>query len=165
MWDKKVPLHVNICWSFQHWVTPISDHFHGYYCSIFSLLLYHCNVFEDRVPRDEICGDPIFKWVEVKWIELNIHVRHQDNTWWRHQMETFFALLALCEGNSPVIGEFPSQRASNAGFGVFCDVSLNIRLHKQLWAGDLRRHDGHCDVIVMYSTRSPTGPSCSIVRV
>ena len=31
------------------------------------------------------------------------------NTWWRHQMETFSALLALCEGNSPVTGEFPSQ--------------------------------------------------------
>ena len=23
-------------------------------------------------------------------------------TWWRHQMETFFALLALCEGNPPI---------------------------------------------------------------
>ena len=28
--------------------------------------------------------------------------------WWRHQMETFSALLALCAGNSPVTGEFPS---------------------------------------------------------
>ena len=34
-------------------------------------------------------------------------------TWWRHQMESFVPLLALCEGNSPVTGEFPSQRASN----------------------------------------------------
>ena len=31
-------------------------------------------------------------------------------TWWRHQMETFPALLALCEGNPPVIDGFPSQR-------------------------------------------------------
>ena len=30
--------------------------------------------------------------------------------WWRHQMETFPVLLALCAGNSPVTGEFPSQR-------------------------------------------------------
>ena len=43
---------------------------------------------------------------------------------WRHQMEIFSALLALCEGNSPVTGEFPSQRASNAGFDVFFDVNL-----------------------------------------
>ena len=33
-------------------------------------------------------------------------------------METFSALLALCAGNSPVTGEFPSQRASNADFDV-----------------------------------------------
>ena len=31
-------------------------------------------------------------------------------SWWRHQMETFSALLALCAENSPVTGEFPSQR-------------------------------------------------------
>ena len=29
-------------------------------------------------------------------------------SWWRHQMETFSALLAFCEGNSPVTAEFPS---------------------------------------------------------
>ena len=28
---------------------------------------------------------------------------------WRHQMETFSALLTLCAGNSPVPGEFPSK--------------------------------------------------------
>ena len=27
--------------------------------------------------------------------------------WWRHQMETFSALLAICAGNSPVAEEFP----------------------------------------------------------
>ena len=46
-------------------------------------------------------------------------------SWWRHQMETFSTFLALCAGNSPVTGEFPSQRASNGGFGVFFDVILN----------------------------------------
>ena len=33
-----------------------------------------------------------------------------ENTWWRHQMETFSALLAFCAGNSPVTVEFPAQR-------------------------------------------------------
>ena len=51
--------------------------------------------------------------------------------WWRHQMETVSALLALCEGNPPVIGGFPSQRDSNAGFDVFFNVCLNKRLNKQ----------------------------------
>ena len=31
------------------------------------------------------------------------------NSWWRHPMETFSPLLTLCEGNSPVTGEFPHK--------------------------------------------------------
>ena len=53
--------------------------------------------------------------------------------WWRHQMETFSALLALCEGNSPVTGEFPSQRPVTRSFDVFFDLRLNTRLSKQPW--------------------------------
>ena len=34
-------------------------------------------------------------------------------------METFSALLALCEGNSPVTGEFPSQRPVTRSFDAF----------------------------------------------
>ena len=34
-------------------------------------------------------------------------------------METFFALLAFCAGNSPVIGEFPAQKASDAELWCF----------------------------------------------
>ena len=41
---------------------------------------------------------------------------------WRHQMETFSALLALCAGNSPVTGEFPSQRPVTQRFDVFFDL-------------------------------------------
>ena len=45
-------------------------------------------------------------------------------TWWRHQIETFSALLALCVGNSPVTGEFPSQRPVTQSFDVFFDLRL-----------------------------------------
>ena len=51
--------------------------------------------------------------------------------WWHHQMETFSALLALCAGNSPVVGEFPSQRPVTRSFDVFFDMCLNKRLSKQ----------------------------------
>ena len=51
--------------------------------------------------------------------------------WWRHQIETFSELLALCEGNSSVIGEFPSQRPVTRSFDVFFDFHLNKRLRKQ----------------------------------
>ena len=44
--------------------------------------------------------------------------------WWRHQMETFSALLA---------GEFSAQRPTTRTFGVFFDLRLNGRLSKQSW--------------------------------
>ena len=54
-------------------------------------------------------------------------------SWWHHQMETFSALLAFCEGNSQVTGEFPSQRPEMQSFDVFFDLRLNKRLSKQSW--------------------------------
>ena len=52
---------------------------------------------------------------------------------WRHQMETFAALLAICAGNSPVPGEFPAQRPVTRSFDAFFDLRLNKRLREQLW--------------------------------
>ena len=46
---------------------------------------------------------------------------------------TFSALLALCEGNSPVTDEFPTQRPVTRSFDVFFDLRLNKRLSKQSW--------------------------------
>ena len=64
-------------------------------------------------------------------------------------METFSALLALCAENSPVTGEFPSQRPVTQSFDVFFDLRLNKRLSKpNPEAGDLRRQRAHYDVIV-----------------
>ena len=74
-------------------------------------------------------------------------------TWWRHQMETFSALLAICAGNSPITGEFPSQRPVSRKFVVFFDLRLNERLSKQLqvwWCETLSRLLWrHCNVIEM----------------
>ena len=70
---------------------------------------------------------------------LSTHLKHDrtrtvymvNNAWWRHQIETFSALLALCAGNSPVIGEFPLQMPVTRSFDVFFDLRLNKRLCKQ----------------------------------
>ena len=66
------------------------------------------------------------------WFKLfRIQENHRPNnwilriyrSWWRHQVETFSALLALCAGNSPV----------TRSFDVFFDMRLNKRLGKQSW--------------------------------
>ena len=54
-------------------------------------------------------------------------------SWCRHQMETFSALLAICAGNSPAIGEFSAQRPVARNFNVFFNLRLNKRLSKQTY--------------------------------
>ena len=53
-------------------------------------------------------------------------------SWWRHEIETFSASLALCERKPPVTGGFHSQRPVMRSFDVSIDVLLNKRLSKQL---------------------------------
>ena len=75
-------------------------------------------------------------------------------SWWRHQMETFFALLALCAGNSPVPGEFPAHRPVTRSFDVFFDMSLYKRLSKQWWGWWFQTLSRplwrHCNVCSLY---------------
>ena len=46
-------------------------------------------------------------------------------------MEAFSLLLAMRAGNSPVPGEFPTQRPVTRNFDVFFDLRPNKRLSKQ----------------------------------
>ena len=62
-----------------------------------------------------------------------VPMRFHPYAWWRHQMETFSGLLDLCSGNSPVSGEFPSQRPVMRSFDAFFDLHQNKRLSKQSW--------------------------------
>ena len=55
------------------------------------------------------------------------------SAWWRHQMETSSALLALCAGNSPATGEFPTQRPVSRSFDLYFDLRPNKQLSKQSW--------------------------------
>ena len=72
-------------------------------------------------------------------------------SWWRHQMETFSALLALRVGNSPVSGEIPAQRPVTRSVDVFFDLRLIKRLSKHWrcwWFETLSRPLWrHCNVI------------------
>ena len=75
-------------------------------------------------------------------------------------METFSTLLALCAGNLPVTGEFPTQRPVTRSFDVFFICSWINGWVNNREAGDLRRHLAHYDVSVMptpYSRITSTG--------
>ena len=67
------------------------------------------------------------------WWSCFSKVENMPLIWWRHQMETFSALLAICAGNSPVTGEFLSQRPVTRSFDVFFGLRLSKCLRKQSW--------------------------------
>ena len=75
----------------------------------------------------------------------------KHKSWWRHQMETFSALLAICAGNSPVPVNSPhkGQWRGALMFPLIC-VWINDWVNNRE-AGDLRRYRIHYDVIVMIS--------------
>ena len=66
-------------------------------------------------------------------VSQNFHFHIICYSWWRHEMETFFALLGICTGDSPVPGKFPAQRPVTQSFDVFFDLRLNKQLSKQSW--------------------------------
>ena len=54
-----------------------------------------------------------------------------DTARWRHQKETFTALLALCVGKPTATGGFLLQRPVTRSFDVFFDLRLNKWMSKQ----------------------------------
>ena len=91
------------------------------------------------------CFDKRQIWIR-NWFDFSAQIRTRflslaqsklrlcsANPWWRHQMETFSALLAICAGNSPVPGECPTPRPVTRGFDVSFDRRLNKRLSEQSW--------------------------------
>ena len=67
-------------------------------------------------------------------------------SWWRHQIDTFSALLALCERNPPVDSNHKGQGRGALMLTLIC--AWTNGWVKDRNAGDLRRHRAHCDVIV-----------------
>ena len=63
------------------------------------------------------------------------------SSWWRDHMAIFSPLLALCEGNPPVTGGFPSQRPVTRVlmFSLMC----------------AKTKGAHCDVILMTQFGNP----------
>ena len=74
-----------------------------------------CIIFAEKTFRYTTCIGPVYSW-------------------WRHEMETFSALLVLRVENSPGTGEFPTQRPVTRSFDVFFDLFLTKLLSKQSWS-------------------------------
>ena len=85
-------------------------------------------VFTDRI-NDGACRQAAF--VVASLVAGDHYSKTHCNSWWRHQIETFSTLLAFYAGNSPVTGEFLSQRPVTQSFNVFFNLRLNKRLSKQ----------------------------------
>ena len=64
----------------------------------------------------------------ISW-NTNIQSLHNDVIKWKH----FPRYWPFCAGNSPVTGEFSSQRPVMRRIDVFFDLRLNKRLIKQSW--------------------------------
>ena len=122
-----------------------------FWYSIFAKTKYKCSFLASSERRTH---DPFPVDFETEWIIQNTSVarcitpqalsnvlainvffqRHNTAlSWWRHEMETFSALLAICVWNSPVSSEFPAQRPVTRSFDVYFDVRPNKGLSKQSW--------------------------------
>ena len=76
-------------------------------------------------------------WVAV----IDGHNMFDRATWWRHQMETFSALLAIYAENSPVNSLHKGQFSL-----IWARINGWVNNDE---AGDFRSHRAHCDVTVM----------------
>ena len=102
------------------------------------------------------------RWTHVGPMNLAIRVQpwnHRSfmsartpNSWWRHQMETLSALLAICAGNSLVTGDFPYQRPVTWSFDVFFDLRLNKHWWGWWFETPSRPLWRHCNVLHVIHT-------------
>ena len=93
----------------------------------FLFVLFH-NLFRNFIHSSLV----LFK-ISIWFTDNQRLVVNLPESWWRHQMETFSALLAICARNSLVSGEVPAQRPVTRSFDGLFDLRVNIRLSKQSW--------------------------------
>ena len=99
------------------------------------LIIHHSRLETQGRPHELIYPHSLQK-SSSSWHLYKLETRtwhHCCIPWWRHQMETFSALLAICAWNSPVNGEFPAQRPVTRSFDVFLWSAMKKRLSKQWW--------------------------------
>ena len=81
--------------------------------------------------------------------------RDVDSPWWRHQMETFSALMTLCAGihRAPVTSPLKGQWRGALMFSLICAWISGWANDRE--AGDLRRHCANFDDAAMRRSEIP----------
>ena len=107
-------------------------------CTIFHIYIYY-DIY-NKVSCFGCCRDILMCFRVVSFAPGQPHfplsinrVRNSLNVllpWWRHQMKTFSAWLALFAGDSPAAGEFHVERLVTRSFDFLFDLRLNKRLVK-----------------------------------
>ena len=104
----------------------------------------------NRLGADYPANAKTVKWY---WVYYGMWAQWRPYPWWRHQMETFSALLAIWGIHRfPVNSPHKGQWRGALMFSLIC-VWIN-RWENNREAGDLRRYRAHYDVIVMHTSRS-----------
>ena len=131
---------LQICWNFNANAYQSPRNKRGCYILLWLNIywMWHCRI-TSLAP-----GQP---WARPRATEAT--ATNIGETWWRHRMETFSALLALCAGYSPVTGEFPhkGQWRGALMFSLIC-AWINGWVNNRE-AGDLGRLRAHYDAITM----------------
>ena len=132
---------------------------------------YMCQIFKYPMSQAFIFSSIYYLQYRFRWftylfsfIKIILkQIRHHNTAWWRHQMETFFALLALCAGNPPVPVNSPhkGQWLGALMFSLIC-ARINGWVNNRD-AGDLRRNRSHYDVIVMRPSSVDEKLICNVV--
>ena len=114
-------------------------------CFDISVLHWYIYMWFD-IYNVSIRGDEIKMFVQSIY-RVHLQFPKRKKSWWRHQMEHFSALLALCAGIHRWI---PLTKASDAERWCFLwSASWISGWVNNREAGDLRHHRNHYDVIAM----------------
>ena len=83
-------------------ILQINDSSQRGYKHTFIEVMHKYNLFH-TISFSEYTYNNEGRWWKDFYIDENGDQEYTMISWWRHQMETFSALLAICAGNSPVI--------------------------------------------------------------
>ena len=97
----------------------------------------------------------------LKSVLKMFRIHQYVESWRRHQMETYSALMALCVWDLLVTGEFPhkGQWRWALMFSLIC-ARINDSVNNRE-ADELRRHHAHYDITVMFRPFKETAIKCN----